>query len=112
MGAEFRIEFTFEGEEYKLPTLMLAEARAIQKVTGFTVLQFFRQLAEMDAEAITALIWVARKRQTPTLRFEEVDGDLSTFEAHDTSDEDGEADEGKAEADLPSTDAGQSSGAG
>lgn len=106
MAGEFEIQFAFEGEEYKLPTLMLAEARAIQKVTGYTVKRFFESLAEMDAEAITALIWVARKRGNPTLRFDDVDGDLSTFAPIGGADEEDEAEQQGKDPDPSPTDAG------
>lgn len=92
-AGDFEIEFVFEGEEYKLPTLMLAEARAIQKVTGFTVVKFWEALSAADADAITALIWVARRRQDFKLRFEDVDGDMSTFEV--TGPENGEPEAGE-----------------
>jgi hypothetical protein len=72
--------FMFNGVKYDFGALMLAEARAIQKVTGMTIAEWQKGLNLFDAEAITALIWVAMKRQNPTIRFEDVDGPLESFE--------------------------------
>src|SRR4051812_9442604 len=79
-------------------SLMLAEARAIQRATGMTPVKWEDAINEGDAEAITALIWVARKRNgEPNLRFEDVDGDLATFRPylHDDPVEDEPAEPGK-----------------
>lgn len=109
MPTEYALEFAFDGVDYKLPTLMLAEARAIQRVTGFTVQEFFEALEKSDAEAITALVWIARKRYgEANLRFDDVDGDLATFDVIGPEDEE-VADEGKGEPSAP-TDAGPSNG--
>jgi hypothetical protein len=105
--------FQFEGVKYRMGSLMLAEARAIQRTTGFTPVQWDEAISKSDAEAITALIWIARKRNgEPNLRFEDVDGDLSTFlpyleEPEPTA---GEADPGKD--DLFETPAGPPSAEG
>lgn len=71
--------FTFEGVEYEMSGLLLSEARAIQKVTGMTIAEWETALEAGDANAITAIIWVAQKRKDPTLRFDDVDGNLATF---------------------------------
>lgn len=82
--------FKFEGREYEFSGLRLKEARDIQRVTGFTMGQFEDRVTEGDIECIAALIWVLQKRENPALRFDDVDGDLSTFEIVDDSDEDGD----------------------
>jgi hypothetical protein len=89
--AEEEAGFQFDGVKYRMTSLMLAEARAIQRATGLTPIQWEQKIGESDAEAITALIWVARKRNgEPNLRFEDVDGDLATFRPylHDDPPED------------------------
>jgi hypothetical protein len=108
------MKFEFEGQIYSVETLMLSEARAIQKATGYTMLEFEQQVAKGDAECIAAIIWVAQKRQIPTLRFDDVDGDLSTFKRleDDTEGEDAEAgDQGKDVAAAPPPPSGPSSAA-
>jgi hypothetical protein len=103
--------FRFDGREFELGRLMLSEAKAIQKVTGFTMGEFEKRLELGDVECIAALIWVALKREQPDLRYDDVDGDLSTFEP--VEDEDASATEaaGKDEPE-PSSTAGPSSEAG
>lgn len=97
--AEDAYAFEFEGQEYRLRTLMLSEARAIQKVTRKTMGDFDDALAKGDVDCYAALIWVARKRQEPTLTFEQVDGDLMTFKALD-EDEDEPRAEGNGQEQL------------
>lgn len=80
MASDDAYAFRFEGVEYRIPKLMLAEARAMQRVTGKTILEIGQGIAKGDVECFDALIWVARKRTEPTLKFEDVDGDLNSFE--------------------------------
>ncbi len=100
--------FCFEGVKYEMSRLMLAEAREIQKVTGLTVVQWEKALGEADAFAITALIWISRRRDPEQrgLRFDDVDGDLSTFEPF------GDDDDGQAEVGEPGKGEAESSTAG
>lgn len=96
---ERRAGFRFDGQEYEFDGLMLAEARAIQKTTGMTIAQWEDALSAGDANAITALIWIARKRNgEPTLRFDDVDGDIRTFAPLDDDDADTEGNSGAADA--------------
>jgi hypothetical protein len=92
--------FQFNGVKYEMSSLMLAEARAIQKATNLTPLQWEKAINEGDAEAITALIWIARKRNGEKgLRFDDVDGDLATFLPYlDEPEEESEGDEGEGKA--------------
>jgi hypothetical protein len=88
--------FEFEGVKYEFHSLMLAEARASQRATKMTVVEWEAALNVFDAEAVTALIWIARRRTgEPNLRFEDVDGDLSTFAP--IADPDSEAADGEGE---------------
>lgn len=84
--------FQFEGRRFEMGNLMLAEARAVQGATGFTPQQFEEALTRYDAFAITALVWIGRKRHgEANLRFEDVDGDLATFRPYLETDEEMEA---------------------
>lgn len=84
--------FQFEGVKYEMGNLMLAEARAVQGATGLTPQQFEEALAGYDAFAITALVWIGRRRHgEDKLRYEDVDGDLSTFRPYLETDEEMQA---------------------
>lgn len=72
--------FRFEGREYRIEKLMLSEARLIQKVTGKTPVEFDEALGNADVECLAALIWIAQRRDNPSLAFEDVDGDVMSFE--------------------------------
>jgi len=110
VAEDYAFEFQFEGREYRLKALLLSEARAIQKVTGQTVLQFKERLQLYDPDSVAALIWVARKREQPDLRFEDVDGDLTTFgPIGEPEESEPETDPGKGES---KTDAGPLTEAG
>jgi hypothetical protein len=76
---EHAYAFSFEGRPYRLATLLLSEANAIQRVTGKTLGQFEAALTMGDSMCLTALVWVARKRAEPTLKLREVDGDVMSF---------------------------------
>lgn len=97
---DYAYRFKFEGNEYALKTFMLSEARAIQQATGKTVQEFDAALKQGDADCLTALVWVARKRSEPTLTFEQVDGDLMTFEPLPTT----------VEPDMPSAGGAEGNG--
>lgn len=74
------MRFSFDGKIYEIDKFMLAEARAIQKATGYRLKPFQDAINEGDVECIAAIIWIAQKRDNPALRFDQVDGDLETFE--------------------------------
>lgn len=77
------LTFTLEGTKYEFDEkrVMNVEAIAIKRVTseqlGF--LDFMRAVSESDVEAITALVWIVRKRQEPELRFSEVEFNIIEF---------------------------------
>ncbi len=69
--------------------MLFAEARAIEKVTGTTVTEFFEALQSGKASAtgMQALVWVAFKREDTSLQFSDVDEwDMGSLEIE--SDED------------------------
>ena len=65
------------GVEYPLDKLMVSEAEAIEKVTGAKMQD---ALQSGTAQSLKALVWVAMKRQDPTLRFSDVDFALEDVE--------------------------------
>lgn len=79
--------FKFEGVEYEFRGLRLKEAIDIQKVTGYTIGQFEERVTEGDVVCIAALIYIMQKRRNPNLRFEDVDGDMESFDIIEEEDE-------------------------
>ena len=74
--------FKADGREFEFDTdrLLNVECIAIEKATRLTVDQWQAGLNSGSAVAITALVWVLRKRQEPTLRYEDVAFPMSSFE--------------------------------
>lgn len=104
-------KFRFEGKVYEVGRLMLSEAKAMQKATGYTMGEFEKRLELGDVECIAALIWVMQKREQPDLRYDDVDGDMATFEPVEDTDaaDSGDEEPGK-DGNAPST-AGPPNGA-
>jgi hypothetical protein len=65
--------FEIDGREYRIEKFMLAEARAIQRVTGKTYADALEAANDGDMECLAAVLWVIFKRERPTLTFEEMD---------------------------------------
>lgn len=57
--------------------LMFAEARAIERATGKTLKEVMAELERGSIEALQALLWTARRRHEPGLKFSDLDE--STF---------------------------------
>ena len=75
------LQFVTGGRTYSLQRLMATEFIAMERVTGQKgVKAFLTAIAEFDATAILALVWVGQKREDPTLAFADVDVDLGDFE--------------------------------
>lgn len=70
--------FTVDGTEYEFDQnkLALAEAIAIKKATGLTVVGFQSGLKEMDPEALQAMVWLAKRRAGMATRLQDVDFDV------------------------------------
>ena len=60
--------------------ILNVEAIAVKKRTGLDFQDWMNALGEFNAEAITALVWIARKRVEPTLKFDDVAFPLSSIE--------------------------------
>lgn len=58
------MRFTVKGELYEVDQerLSVQEAQAIKRATGLTIRGFLNGLREYDADALVALIWLARSR--------------------------------------------------
>lgn len=68
------LRFTIEGDTYDLDMerILNVEAIAAQKVTGKKWDEILDDADKSDAEAITAVVWIALKRKNPDLRFTDV----------------------------------------
>lgn len=80
-----------DGEEFEYDDdrLMNTEAKAIQGWTGMRLKAWEEACNEGDADALTALIWLIRKRsgRFPDLRFADVEFNMASLEIVDPADE-------------------------
>ena len=76
------MKLSVEGHEYPLDltSIRTKEAIALQKATGFTVKQLMEALQEMDAVAITGIVWLAWSRAGNKIEFDDVDFDLMSVQ--------------------------------
>lgn len=90
------IRFTVEGTKYELDImrLMNTEAILIKKMTGLTIQGMYEGMDKGDPEALTALVWLAKKRAGEPVKFQELEFD--TFEVAQSL----EADEPEEDPDL------------
>jgi hypothetical protein len=80
------MEIKVADQSYDLSRLTIVEAEAIEKVTGQKMQD---ALGSGTAASLRALVWVAMKRQEPTLRYTDVDFALEDVEVV-TDDEEAE----------------------
>lgn len=73
--------------------LLNTEAIAIEKETGLTVRDLIEGARRMSMLALTALVWVAMKRETPALRMSDVVFRLDDLEAEDDQSDDEEVED-------------------
>ena len=80
--------------EFEAGKFMFQEVRAIQKATGLTMQEFFDGLDKGDVESLGALIWIMKKRNGDTIKYSELDFDLSSlvFDMEGEENKEGEAD--------------------
>lgn len=69
------MRFSVDGTKYEFDEdrLTFGEARAIEKVTGMLFREASEALSRGDVTTLQAYIWVAMKRQEPTLTFSGID---------------------------------------
>lgn len=73
--------------EFSPDDILNVEAIAVQKKIGKNVQEWMEAISKFDAEAVTALIWVAKKRQVPNLRYEDVTFPLASLKFDLTDEE-------------------------
>jgi hypothetical protein len=78
------MEIKVADQSYDLSRLTIVEAEAIEKVTGQKMQD---ALGSGTASSLRALVWVAMKRQEPTLRYSDVDFALEDVEVITPEDE-------------------------
>jgi hypothetical protein len=68
-----RITVADKTYDWDWATLRNVDAIAVERETGWSVLEWQRELARDSAIAFTALVWIVQRRDSPALRFEDVD---------------------------------------
>lgn len=76
------MRLTIDGEVYDFDPgkLTNVEGMAIETVTGLMFSEWAEALQKGSMTAQTALVWVVKKRQNPTLRFSEVEFSMDSIE--------------------------------
>ncbi len=66
------------GYEFDFGTLSVSEAMVLKSIAGLGVLEWHESLAQMDAEAVRALVWIAARRAGAPIagKYSEFDFDL------------------------------------
>lgn len=79
------MKITVEGQVYDFdPARMLnTEAIALQKVTGWRIKEWSDGLAQGDAVAMTALVWLIFRRNGQETRFDDVEFDMGSLSIED-----------------------------
>lgn len=67
--------------------ILNTEAMMIKRKIGLDFQTWLEAMGKMDAEAVTALIWIARKRTNPNERYEDVVFPLGAVEFELTDEE-------------------------
>lgn len=69
------MKLTVDGEvfDFDMTRITNVEGMAIEKATGGTYVEWAQSMEAGSMLAVTALVWIVRKRQEPTLRFEDVE---------------------------------------
>jgi hypothetical protein len=77
------------GEKFDISPkdILNTEAMLIKKKIGLDFQAWLEAMGRMDAEAVTALIWIARKRSDASVRYEDVTFPLGAVEFELTDDE-------------------------
>lgn len=85
--------------------IMNTEAIAAQKVTGLPYQEWLAAIDDGDMTAITALVWIAKKRTNPELRFSDVEFAISDWRDREWVGMDEPAD-GEVDPQTPGDEAG------
>lgn len=70
------------GNKYEISPkdILNVEAMAIKRKIGLDFQAWLEAMGRMDAEAVTALVWIAQKRLEPTTKYEDVTFPLGAVE--------------------------------
>jgi hypothetical protein len=95
--------------EYRSGKMLNVEVGAMERVTGLVGTDLMNALDKGGQNAFQALIWVLRKRQEPTLRFEQVVFNMEDLSVETVNDDDSPlVDDEKAEVGVdPSSNGAQ-----
>ena len=77
--------------EMDIQGILNVEAIEVQKVTGYGYREFLGKIDEGDIAAITALVYIARKRHEPELKFRDVEFPISDWNTREWVGADDEA---------------------
>lgn len=84
------LRLTVDGETYQVDDgrMLNTEAIALKKATGLAVQELWQGVTDFDAEALTALVWLARRRAGEmALRYTAVEFDLGQIDMAEVDDE-------------------------
>ena len=84
---------TIAGETFSLDEndITNREAMAIESATGVTFGEFGELLKKGSALALTALVWILKRRANPSLKFGDVDFKFGELELGDDAETDADA---------------------
>jgi hypothetical protein len=68
-------------------TILNVEAIMVKRKIGLDFQPWMEALQSFNAEAVTALVWIARKRQEPTVKFEDISFPLGSIDFELTEEE-------------------------
>lgn len=94
------MKFVVNGTEYTMveSKFTFAEARAIEKVTGYSFQQIMEDPSKQNSTTMQAMFWVSMKRVDPVLAFTALD-DLAIDDIEILADPDDEPEEESVEPD-------------
>lgn len=105
------LRFTVDGQTYDWDDdhVLNTEAIALKKSAGITVLELMEGVSEFDAEAVTAMVWLAKRRAGETepdgkpLLYSALEFDMGQLDLHMLDADGNRVQNGKAgEAEDPS----------
>jgi hypothetical protein len=76
-----------EPEHYDASTLKVSEASIVQRTVDMKWQEILNGLAEDDLDAMRGIVWVIKKRTTPSLRFGDFDPGVTEMTSRMTNDE-------------------------
>ncbi|MDH6435613.1 hypothetical protein M2158_004090 [Streptomyces sp. SAI-144] len=76
-----------EPEHYDASTLKVSEASIVQRTVDMKWQEILQGLGEDDLDAMRGIVWVIKKRTTPSLRFGEFDPGVTEMTSRMTNDE-------------------------